>query len=210
MKLIFFKYVSSIILFHNKQGFQHISESVFCGLCSKLSTSQLVALLRETANFYDLIYSRISSKKRTRMLSGSTREGMRIKGSDMDYMYWQNNYRVIWDMSQSEFYHSSDQTLNLADSFECPPGFTLLKFLLTPPTDSLMDLASVRINDSLSVSSCKYKELNLLAHNLFNLKKFTLHGPCCSGVLGKLEYDFAWCFASDICFVVERPVSLMA
>lgn len=100
-------------------------------------------------------------------------------------------------MSQSEFYHSSNQTLILADSFECPPGFSLLKLLLTPPTGSIMDVASVRINDSLYVSSSKYKQLNLLAYNLFNPKKFTLHGHCGSGVLGKLECDAAWCFASD-------------
>lgn len=87
IKFIFFHYFSSIILLHNRQGFQHISESVYFGLCSKLGTSQLVANLREIADFNDLIYRRISSKKRAKMLSGSTREGIRIKGSDLDFMF---------------------------------------------------------------------------------------------------------------------------
>ncbi|XP_052684008.1 uncharacterized protein LOC128164275 [Crassostrea angulata] len=176
-------------------GLQHMSESVYCGLCSKLGTSQRVAILREIQDFYDLIFKRLSSREETRMLSGSTREGIQIEGSDHDYMFWPNDHRVIWDMSQSEFYHSNDQTLILADSFECPPGFSLLKLLT--PTDSLAEFACVRINDSLYVSSSEYKKLNLLAYNMLNLRKFSLHGPCGTGVVGIVEYDTAWCFVSD-------------
>lgn len=75
-------------------------------------------------------------------------------------MLWHNDHTVISYMAQSEIYNSSVQTLILADSSECPPGFSLLK-LFTPTTDSLVRLASVRRNDSLYVSSSKYKELYL-------------------------------------------------
>lgn len=33
------------------------------------------------------------------MLSGSDKDGFILKGSDMDHMYWQNNHRMIMDMS---------------------------------------------------------------------------------------------------------------
>lgn len=44
----------------------------------------------------------------------------------------------------------------------------------------------------------KYKELYLLEYNLCNGKKFILHGSCGSGVIGKIEYDTAMCFPSDL------------
>lgn len=32
------------------------------------------------------------------MLSGSEREGFRLSGLDVDYMYWFINYWVVWDV----------------------------------------------------------------------------------------------------------------
>lgn len=32
------------------------------------------------------------------MLSGSKKEGFRMKGLDWDIMVWLNDYRVIWNM----------------------------------------------------------------------------------------------------------------
>lgn len=174
-----FNYRSSIIFLHSKTGFQHMSELVHQGLCFfELGTSENVATVRETQDFYELIYKRVSNKRATMMLSGNTKEGFRMKGSDMDYMYWRNDHRVIWYSSQSAFYNSSVRIMFLADSSECPPGFSLLK-LFTPITNSrsVLNLAIVRINDSLYLSSSKFKEINLLAFNLYRNQTFTLHGP---------------------------------
>uniref|UniRef100_K1RXI9 Mab-21-like HhH/H2TH-like domain-containing protein n=1 Tax=Magallana gigas TaxID=29159 RepID=K1RXI9_MAGGI len=66
-------------------------------------------------------------------MSGSRREGFRLKGSDIDTMYWFNDHRVIMDMSQSEYYNTANTILIFADSSESPPGFTLLQ-KLTPST----------------------------------------------------------------------------
>lgn len=40
-----------------------------------------------------------------KMLSGSKKEGFRMKGLDWDLMVWLNDYRVIWNMFQSYFYN---------------------------------------------------------------------------------------------------------
>lgn len=103
-------------------------------------------------------------------------------------MFWCNDHAVIWYMSQSKSYNSGVQTLILANSFEWPPRFSLLK-LLPPTTDSLFKLASVK-----ETSDSMY----LLEYNLWNGKKSILHGSCGSGVIGKIEYDTAICFAFNL------------
>lgn len=118
-------------------------------------------------------------------------------------MFWCNDHAVIWNMSQSKSYNSGVQTLILANSFECLPRFSLLK-LLPPTTDSLFKLASVK-----ETSDSMY----LLEYNLWNGKKSILHGSCGSGVIGKIEYDTAICFASDLwpySASLERQMSIMA
>lgn len=46
--------------------------------------------------------------------------------SDIDIMYWQLDYQVIWEFSQSKCFNLNKQVLFLADSSKSPPGFTLL------------------------------------------------------------------------------------
>lgn len=92
-----------------KAGTNHISESVFRGLCLQLGTSQIVAIRRETRDLKDIFYGRLSTSDGfTRMLTGSSREGFRMKGSDMDVMWWLNDHKIIWKMSQSEFYNTAN------------------------------------------------------------------------------------------------------
>ena len=116
-------------------GFQHLCESVFVGLCQIVGTSALVAIRREMTNISESLKRRVANNDdEIVMESGSRREGFRLTGSDYDLMYWPNNHRVIWDMSQFEYYFTANKTLILSDNFESPPGFTLL-VLLTPTRD---------------------------------------------------------------------------
>uniref|UniRef100_K1P1I3 Uncharacterized protein C3orf59-like protein n=1 Tax=Magallana gigas TaxID=29159 RepID=K1P1I3_MAGGI len=126
------------------------------------------------------------------MLSGSMREGFRLKESDLDCMYWPNDHRVIMDMSQSEYYNIANTTLILSDSSGSPPGFTLLQ-LLTPSRYREVQLSCVRMNDRVYISSSVWRQLtcSILHPNS------TAHGPCASGDLGGLEYDHAWCYVCD-------------
>nr|XP_034314499.1 uncharacterized protein LOC105322764 [Crassostrea gigas] len=173
---------------------QHMSESVFVGLCEILGISKQVAIRRETMDIREMVERRvIHYNEIIKMMSGSMREGFRLKGSDMDKMYWPNNHRVIMDMSQSEYYNTANTTLILSDSSDSPPGFTLLQ-LLTPTTAYReVRSACVRMNDKVYVSSSIYRELTCSA----SMANSTVHGPCGCDNLAGVEYDTAWCFACD-------------
>nr|XP_022315408.1 uncharacterized protein LOC111119494 [Crassostrea virginica] len=177
-----------------KTGFQHLCESVFVRLCQIVGTSVQVAIRRETEDITEMLDRRVAENNQVVvMMSGSMIEGFRLKGSDLDFMLWLNDHRVIWDMSQSEYYYTENKTLILLDSSESPPGFTLLE-LLTPTTNRKVKSACVPMNDRLYISSSLYRQQTQTNF----LPGSTEHGPCESGkVLGRVEYDFAQCLACD-------------
>ncbi|XP_062590677.1 uncharacterized protein LOC134252255 [Saccostrea cucullata] len=170
-----------------------MSESVFMGLCVKLGTSQMVAMRRDVVDILDMAdnQGRASDVVR-RMGSGSRREGFRLKGSDVDIMGWPNNHRVIWELSQSQYYNTHRQTLILCDCFDSPPGYTLL-YLLSPSMDRRIQRACVRMNNRLYVSSSEYRKVCCSALSPDTVS----HGPCASGTFGTLQYDYAHCFVGD-------------
>nr|XP_022305596.1 uncharacterized protein LOC111112409 [Crassostrea virginica] len=174
-------------------GFQHLCESVFVRLCQIVGTSVQVTIRRETKGILEMVKRRVAINDDViEMYSVSIAEGFRLVGSDMDFMYWSNNYRVIFDMSQSEHYYTENKTLILSDSSESPPGFTLLE-LLTPTTHRKIQLASVPMNDRLYISSSIFRQQQQLHYFPGSIG----HGPCESGQLGGVEYDLACCFACD-------------
>ena len=118
------------MVYSSEKGFQHLCESVFVGLCQIVGTSIQVAIKRETKDIVEIMSRRVvESDGFIYYLSGSNREGFILKGSDIDMMGWPNDHRVIWDMSQSEYYYTENKTLILSDSSKSPPGFTLLELL---------------------------------------------------------------------------------
>nr|XP_022305142.1 uncharacterized protein LOC111112108 isoform X1 [Crassostrea virginica] len=180
---------------HNSEtGFQHLCESVFVRLCQIVGTSVQVAIRRETTDIREMVARRVADNDDViNMQSGSRGEGFRLEGSDYDIMFWLNNHRVIFDMSQSEHYCTENKTLILSDSSESPPGFTLLE-LLTPTPYREFQSACVPMNDRLYISSSLYRQQT--QRHLFPGSRG--HGPCESGELpGGVEYDLAWCFACD-------------
>nr|XP_011429923.2 uncharacterized protein LOC105330056 isoform X2 [Crassostrea gigas] len=175
------------------EGLEHMSESIFGVMCDIVGTSQQVAIRRETTDIEEMVDRRVEPNDgRKTMVSGSYREGFRLKGSDVDFMYWLNHHRVIMDMSQSEYYNTANTTLILSDSSESPPGFTLLQ-LLTPSRYREIRSSCVRMNDRVYISSSIYRQLTCSAA----IPNSTVHGPCGSGVIGTVEYDTAWCFVCD-------------
>nr|XP_034302761.1 uncharacterized protein LOC117681602 [Crassostrea gigas] len=175
------------------EGMRHMSEAAFWGLCQKVGTSQQVDIRRETQDIREMVEKlKETNNKVITMISGSRREGFRLKGSDLDIMYWPNNHRVIMDMSQSEYYNTTNTTLILSDRSESPPGFTLLQ-LLTPTTISEVQSSCVRMNDRVYISSSTYTQLTRSEIFLNS----TVHGPCGSGVRAGVEYDTAHCFVSE-------------
>ncbi|XP_061166087.1 uncharacterized protein LOC133175007 [Saccostrea echinata] len=166
---------------------QRISESVFVGLCRKVGTSELVAMRRDLVDISEMIHSQATKSNTRKMENGSRREGFRLEGSDVDVMFWQNNHRVIWELSQSQYYNTHRQTLILCDCSDSPPGYTLL-FLLTPNVD--IPRACVIMN---YVSSSRYREIMRTEV----VPDSTLNGPCASGTLGPINYDHAHSFVSN-------------
>uniref|UniRef100_K1PTB4 Mab-21-like HhH/H2TH-like domain-containing protein n=1 Tax=Magallana gigas TaxID=29159 RepID=K1PTB4_MAGGI len=102
-----------------------MSESVYVWMCREIGTPQQVAARRDIVDIKELLSNQDEYLERS-MMSGSMREGFRLRDSDLDTMYWPTNHRVIWDFSQSEYYNILRQALILCDSSESPAGFTLL------------------------------------------------------------------------------------
>eukprot|EP00105_Crassostrea_gigas_P027569 XP_011448944.1 PREDICTED: uncharacterized protein LOC105343323 [Crassostrea gigas] len=172
---------------------QKISESVYMGMCLKIGTPQQVTARRDIVDIVEMLkYNEMINRPFTIMLSGSRREGFRLSGSDLDYMSWPNNHRVIWDFSQVQFYSTQEHAMILCDSSESPPGFTLLWLPLERTSHEVMS-ACVRMNGMPYISSSKYREITC-SMTLFDS---TPHGPCSSGSIGNVEYDYALCFISD-------------
>ncbi|XP_062586862.1 uncharacterized protein LOC134248486 [Saccostrea cucullata] len=173
---------------------QHMSESVFVGLCYNLGTSQEVAMRRDVADIRDVVDNKgKTSGENSVMVNGSNKEGFRLEGSDIDYMYWRNDHRVIWELSQSQYYNTHRQTLILCDCSESPPGYTLL-YLLSTSRDEDVQRACFRMNNRFYISSSEYRNIWCSALSPDSIQ----HGPCASGTFGSdTEYDFADCFVSD-------------
>ncbi|XP_062618882.1 uncharacterized protein LOC134280489 [Saccostrea cucullata] len=172
---------------------QNISKAVFVGLCRKLGTSQIVAMRRDMMDINEIVENQVTtSDECSIMVSVSYREGFRLKESDIDFMFWPNNTRVIWELSQTQYYNTHRQTLILGDCSDSPPGFTLL-YLLSPTMDKDIQRACVRINNIHYISSSKYRQMICAA----SINQSIQHGPCASGTIGTTEFDNAPCFVSD-------------
>ncbi|XP_078321146.1 uncharacterized protein LOC111114539 [Crassostrea virginica] len=170
-----------------------ISESVYVGLCLKIGTPQQVAIRRDTEDVTELLEHKVArTDEYVSMASGSVREGFRLEGSDVDFMYWPINHRVLWDFLQATMYNSHKHSLILCDSSESPPGFTLLWLPMEIAANDVLS-ACVRMNGALYISSAKYRNIM----NTIILPDSIVHGPCSSGTFGTLEYDHAHCFVSD-------------
>ncbi|XP_061166078.1 uncharacterized protein LOC133175000 [Saccostrea echinata] len=126
------------------------------------------------------------------LISGSHREGFRLKESDIDTMGWPNNHRVIWELSQSQYYNTNRKILILCESSNSPPGFTLAS-LLSPSMYRDIQRACVRMNDRYYISSSKYVQIMCSV----SPSNYTPHGPCASRRRGTVENDIAPCFLSD-------------
>nr|XP_022308596.1 uncharacterized protein LOC111114542 [Crassostrea virginica] len=176
-----------------EMSLQKISESVYVGLCLKIGTPQQVAIRRDVPDITELLEHKVArTDEYVTMTSGSHREGFRIQGSDVDFMYWPYNHRVLWDFSQAVLYNTHRHRLILCDISESPPGFTLLWLPMEIAADVVLS-ACVRMNAALYISSEKYRDI---LRNCTSPESI-LHGPCTNGTFGNVEYDFAHCFVSD-------------
>lgn len=120
--------VLSIVDFNQpRKAVHNLSEALYERMCLEIGTPEQIASRRDIVDIEVFLKNQVRKCDGfNRMDSGSEREGFRLQKSDIDIMYWQLDYQVIWEFSQSKCFNLNKQVLFLADSSKSPPGFTLL------------------------------------------------------------------------------------
>lgn len=108
-------------------GEECMSESVYEAMCNIVGTSHNVAIRKEFMDCCELLNRscQIKGCPFEIFISGSTREGFRLKFSDVDVMMTPL-FEVIWDKSLFHPENFPEQSLLFYGS-ESPPGYGLLK-----------------------------------------------------------------------------------
>lgn len=74
---------------------QNMSEAVYVGMCHEIGTPQLVTSRRDMLDIMELLQNeKRKCSMGIMMHSGSYREGFRLSGSDIDFMFWPTNYHI--------------------------------------------------------------------------------------------------------------------
>ncbi|XP_062615507.1 uncharacterized protein LOC134277194 [Saccostrea cucullata] len=172
-------------------------ELVFMGLCSRIGISKQLAMRRDVLDMRELIENQTKryDPRKTQVIlytSGSHREGFRLQGSDRDFIYWLSDHTVIWGLDQVKNYSPVQGTLILAETDDCPPGFSLLK-MVTPTNFNQVASSFVKIKGDIFISSFTFRDVFCSAV----MPNSSVHGPCGSGKFGPIEYDYAHCFSCD-------------
>ncbi|XP_062591694.1 uncharacterized protein LOC134253198 [Saccostrea cucullata] len=176
-----------------------LSEIIYVGLCHKIGSPTEVRIRREVIDTYEeMMKSKNNIKEQDEMKSGSEREGFRLRTSDIDYMLWLQDHKVICDLSQISLYRIPQQTVILMECDDLPPGFTRLN-LLSPSNDLVIRSSCVTKNNKIFISSTLFRRNNLQViktlHTFF--ASSIPHGPCSSNVkVQGFEIDFVLCFRS--------------
>ncbi|XP_056013674.1 uncharacterized protein LOC130052531 [Ostrea edulis] len=175
-----------------------VSDVLYVGVCRKIGTPTEVTFRRDMRDTEDMIRkpSELYEGRRT-MLSGSYREGFRFKSSDMDYMVWYSDHKVICEMSQSTFYHPPRDTLIYMETSDTPPGFAKLQ-LLTPSNYRIVMSSLLERNHTEYISSSLLRMRFHQSRNGSNPANEgeNLHGPCHNYTYRSIETDIALCFHS--------------
>lgn len=170
--------------------------SVYEGLCREIGTPQQVAYRREILDIHELLthqIKRIDQYKKAR--SGSSSEGFRLDGSDLDFLLWLPNHKVIWDLhvSQSNARTCRQYAWILCDNSDSLPGYTLLWLPLRFAGPHIWS-ACEQVRGRYYISSSKYRETT---HSLSRAGSI-IKGPSSRGnVLFSMTNDDAYGFATD-------------
>ncbi|XP_056003698.1 uncharacterized protein LOC130049754 [Ostrea edulis] len=170
-----------------------LSESVYVGMCREVGTPSEVRIRRDVVDTDEEVCRPVRIVRGLQnMRSGSSREGFRLKTSDIDQMIWPPNHKVICDLSQISLYRIPQHTVILMECEDLPPGFTRLK-LLTDSYDANVRPSCVNQNGEQYISS------ELIRGAFTNCRRNAVqHGPCASYVIaGSLECDDAFCLESQ-------------
>ncbi|XP_062595445.1 uncharacterized protein LOC134256798, partial [Saccostrea cucullata] len=179
---------------NSERSYQHFSVSVYWALHKIVGSPHQVAMRRDLLDIVNILDNHTRAIVVSSCISGSSGEGFRLNDSDVDIINWPNNHRVIWDLSQVQYYNVRKCGLIVADSSDSPPGYTLLCLpkLNTWLSNNIL-FSCIRMNDRYYVSSCLHKEYV----SSLVLSASVIHGPCSFHVSKHFDFDHANCFAYD-------------
>ena len=157
-----------------------LSEAVYVGMCRYVGSPTEVRIRREVTDTEDVVFRPVRIMRGfDRMISGSHREGFRLKTSDMDSMLWLPDHKVICDLSQISLYHIPQHTVILMECEDLPPGFTRLT-LMTPSGNQEVKSSCIHLNGEIYVSSLLFRTTFLdFVRSTNPLRRSSIqHGPC--------------------------------
>ena len=185
-----------------------LSDDVYFCMCFYIGFPTQVRIRREVIDTREVVMRPVwIMRGLDRMESGSNREGFRLPTSDVDFMVWLLDHKVISDLSQISHYRIPQHTVILMECKDLPPGFTRLK-LMTPSVDPNVMSSSVTYNKETYVSSLLFKNahrLNSVRSNHAVLTTSMQHGPCQTFNIHGLDIDCAHCFRSHFWPKVALP-----
>lgn len=172
-----------------------VSEALFVGLCDYIGTPTDVTVRREMYDMADMInIPAYNYQGRGMIVSGSFREGFRVKSSDIDIMNWFINHKVITDISQSSMYDPSKHSVILMEDNDTPPGFVRLRLITSPP-DVNIEYSIVAFREGMYISNIKWRRINLESiSGSAGFDSVAIHGPCVEGIFKSLQTDCCLCF----------------
>nr|XP_022288208.1 uncharacterized protein LOC111100529 [Crassostrea virginica]XP_022288209.1 uncharacterized protein LOC111100529 [Crassostrea virginica]XP_022288210.1 uncharacterized protein LOC111100529 [Crassostrea virginica]XP_022288211.1 uncharacterized protein LOC111100529 [Crassostrea virginica] len=176
-----------------------LSESVYVGMCRYVGTPTEVRIRREVTDTDEVVKRPVRIMRGLdRMKSGSRREGFRLQTSDVDWMVWPPDHKVIGDLSQISLYRIPQHTVILMECEDLTPGFARLK-MMTPSSDQKVKSSCVPIDGEIYISSLLFKARFLDFNRSSNAAlRFSIqHGPCATHSINEvLDVDTAYCFRS--------------
>lgn len=171
---------------------------MYVAMCYELGTPTVVKIRRDVKDTEELIHRSMNLLKTSpgfeMMLTGSTREGFRMPKSDLDWLLWFTDYKVINDLSQIRFYPTPKRTLILMECENVPPGYCKLK-LMTPSNNQQVNSSCITINYASYISSTLYRTQYLCSGKNIG-DNLIQHGPCAFFSDETCEIDFAKGFIS--------------
>ena len=186
-------------IFTDMHHIPRLSEAVYVGMCRYVGSPTEVRIRMEVTETEKVVKRPVSIMRGfDRMRSGSRREGFRLKTSDIDWMFWPPDHKVICDLSQISLYRIPQHTVILMECEDLTPGFARLK-MMTPSSDQNLNSSCVAIDDEMYISSLLFKARFLDFNRSSNaaLRSSIQHGSCATiTYIEEIDVDNAYCFRS--------------
>ena len=165
-----------------------ISHGLYMIIRRELGSEDIVKHRREQYEIIDAIFN--CSTTSIQNTSGSKAEGLDMKSSDVDWMFWDRNVTFLETNNQLHDVHSKYDVILLFDTSVCSPGFALLRIGKMTGRNPAISYSLTDLCNDKYVSSMKFRDY---WHKMSGLE---IHGPCVSSTILESEFDFAHCLHS--------------